>query len=417
MGETDLIKQLFLEALGKSLRGECVRWDMDMPNEQWAQLFQLAQEHHVLPMIFEATYACQAARNADPRLMMMAKRQTMQGVMMQAMKTGEFLALMKHLQSEGLMPCVVKGIACRSLYPNPDHRMSGDEDVLIPPEQAQRCHEAMLAFGMQVCEPEQDCETAYEIPYGKPGSPIYIELHKSLFPPENDAYGDLNRFFEGVHMRTATLEINGAKLITLNPTDHFFYLICHSFKHFLHSGFGLRQVCDIVLYANRWGGEIDWALVKSNCEEICAFGFTKALLKIGKVHFGFDPENACLPESWRIDDVDEKPMLEDLLDSGVYGDATMSRKHSSTMTLSAVAADKQGKQAKRNVLRTLFPKLSAMQGRYPYLKKRAYLLPVAWVSRILSYLRRTGKQNDDTAESLRIASERIELMRKYGIIR
>ena len=55
MGETDLIKQLFLEALGKSLRGECVRWDMDMPNEQWAQLFQLAQEHHVLPMIFAAT--------------------------------------------------------------------------------------------------------------------------------------------------------------------------------------------------------------------------------------------------------------------------------------------------------------------------------------------------------------------------
>lgn len=417
MGETDLIKQLFLEALGKSLRGECVCWDMDMPNEHWVQLFQLAQEHHVLPMIFEATYACQAARKADPRLMMMAKRQTMQSVMMQAMKTGEFLALMKHLQSGGLAPCVVKGIACRSLYPNPDHRMSGDEDVLIPPEQAQRCHEAMLAFGMQMSEPEQDREAAYEIPYGKPGSPIYIELHKSLFPPENDAYGDLNRFFEGVHARTATLAVDGATLITLNPTDHFFYLICHSFKHFLHSGFGLRQVCDIVLYANRWGKEINWALVKNNFEEIHAFGFTRALLKIGKVHFGFDPENACLPESWQIDDVDETPMLEDLLDSGVYGDATMSRKHSSTMTLGAVAADKQGKRAKRNVLRTLFPKLSEMKGRYPYLKRRPYLLPVAWVSRILSYVRRKGKQNDDAAESLRIASERIELMRKYGIIR
>lgn len=416
MGEIDLIKQLFLEALGASLRGARVSWDMEMPTQKWAELFQLAQAHHVLPMVFEATYACQAAQNADPRLMMMAKRQTMHSVMMQAMKTEEFLALMKHLKAQGLTPCVVKGIACRSLYPNPDHRLSGDEDVLIPPQQAQRCHEAMLAFGMQMCEPEQDREAAYEIPYGKPGSPIYIELHKSLFPPENDAYGDLNRFFENVHVRTVELAVGNVMLTTMNPTDHFFYLICHSFKHFLHSGFGLRQVCDIVLYANRWGGEIDWATVEKNCEAIHALQFTLALLKIGKVYFGFDPASACLPEGWKLDAVDEKPMLEDLLSSGVYGDATMSRKHSSTMTLSAVTADKQGKKAKRNVLRTLFPKLSAMKGRYPYLKKRPYLLPIAWASRICSYARRKGKHSDDAAESLRIASERIELMRKYGII-
>lgn len=417
MGETDLIKQLFLEALGASLRGEHVGWETPLTTENWVELFKLAQAHHVLPMIYEAAYACPAARSADPQMMMFFKRQTMQSVMMQAMKTSEFLALMKHLQGAGLTPCVVKGIACRSLYSNPDHRMSGDEDVLIPQQQAEKCHEAMLAFGMQMCEPEQDRAAAYEVPYGKPGSPIYIELHKSLFPPENDAYGDFNRFFENVHARTTTLTQDGVTMATLCPTDHFFYLICHSFKHFLHSGFGLRQVCDIVLFANRWGAEIDWVLVRKNCEAIHAFPFTKALLKIGRVHFGFDPGAACLPEDWHIDDIDEGPMLSDLLDSGIYGDATMSRKHSSTMTLSAVSADKQGKKGKRSILRTLFPRRESMVGRYPYLKKRPYLLPVAWLSRIAGYARRRGKGSDDTAESLRIASERIELMRKYGIIR
>ena len=417
MGETDLIKQLFLQALGASLRGERVQWEMALTTQDWNALFALAQAHHVLPMIFEAAYACPAARGADPRLMMAARRQTMHSVMMQAMKTEEFLALMKHLQAEGLTPCVVKGIACRSLYPQPDHRMSGDEDVLIPPQQAQRCHEAMLAFGMQMCEPEQDRENAHETAYNRPGSPIYIELHKHLFPPQSDAYGDLNRFFEDVHARTVALQAGGVTLATLNPTDHFFYLICHAFKHFLHSGFGLRQVCDIVLYANRWGGGIDWKQVQANCEEIHALGFTKALLKIGKVHFGFDPETACLPDHWQIDGVDEAPMLKDLLDGGVYGDATMSRKHSSTMTLSAVTADKQGKRAKRSIVRTLFPRLDAMTGRYPWLKKRPYLLPAAWACRIIGYARRRGKGSDNTAESLRIASERIELMRKYGIIR
>ena len=163
MGESDLIKQLFLEALSANLKGERVGWDMELTTENWTELFRLAHAHHVLPMIFEAAYACPAARHADPRLMMAMKRQTMQAVMMQAMKTSEFFALMKHLQASGLTPCVVKGIACRSLYPNPDHRMSGDEDVLIPPQQAQKCHEAMLAFGMQMAEPDKDWRAAYEV--------------------------------------------------------------------------------------------------------------------------------------------------------------------------------------------------------------------------------------------------------------
>ena len=137
MGETDLIKKLFLEALGASLRDARVDWEMELTQENWAELFQLAQAHHVLPMVYEAVYACPAVRSADPRMMMFFKRQTLQSVMMQAMKTSEFLAMMKHLQAAGLTPCVVKGIACRSLYPHPDHRMSGDEDVLIPIRQAE----------------------------------------------------------------------------------------------------------------------------------------------------------------------------------------------------------------------------------------------------------------------------------------
>ena len=417
MGDTDLIRKLFLEALGVALRGERVQWDMELTTEDWNALFSLAHAHQVLPMIFEAAYACPAARCADPRLMMAARRQTMQSVMMQTMKTSQSLALITHLRASGIVPCVVKGVVCRSLYPHPDHRISGDEDLLIEPKQAERCHEAMLGFGMQMTDAQMDRDVAYEIPYSKMGSPLYIELHKSLFPPENSAYGDFNRFFEDAHARAVEMEVGGVKVATLCPTDHLFYLICHSFKHFLHSGFGLRQVCDIVLFANRYGKEIDWTKVKKNCEEIHALQFTQALLKIGLVHFGFDPKAAHLPGDWHVEAADETAMLDDLLDSGVFGDSTMSRKHSSTMTLHAVAADKQGKKGKRSLLRTAFPSRSQLVGRYPYLQKRPYLLPVAWAGRLFGYAFRRSGGNDSAAESLRIAAERIELMRKYGIIR
>ena len=52
-------------------------------------------------------------------------------------------------------------------------------------------------------------------------------------------------------------------------------------------------------------------------------------------------------------------------------------------------AQKQGKKAKTNVLKAAFPGLNSMKGKYPYLDKYPFLLPVAYVARFAKY----GKEN------------------------
>ena len=52
------------------------------------------------------------------------KRRIVQQVMIQTMKTSEFLQLYRFLAEAGIRPLVVKGIVCRELYPNPDYRAS-----------------------------------------------------------------------------------------------------------------------------------------------------------------------------------------------------------------------------------------------------------------------------------------------------
>ncbi len=47
------------------------------------------------------------------------------------------------------------------------------------------------------------------------------------------------------------------------------------------------------------------------------------------------------------------------------------------MTLDAVAADKNGKKAGNTVLKSLFPSAKKLEGRYPYLKKYPFLLPIS----------------------------------------
>ena len=411
------VNKLFLEALCASLQNETVDWEEAKTPEQWHGLFRIASMHHVLPMIYESIIRSSAAKKADPRIFIAARRQTIQTVMVQTMKTTAFLRLLSELIAAGVTPIVVKGILCRELYPNPDYRISGDEDILIPEEQADLCHKVMLDCEMYLSDPDQDMRK-YEISYRQKGSHLHIELHKQLFPPISDAYGEFNRYFEKVHEQTITKVIQGVAVPSMCHTDHLFYLICHAFKHFLHSGFGIRQVCDICLYANSFGSEIEWFQIMKHCQEIHADLFAAALFRIGEKYLTFQPESACYPQQWRDLSVDEIPMLNELLDSGVFGDSTLSRKHSSNMTLQAFSARNQGKKYGNYALKTVFPPAKDLSGRYPYLQQKPYLLPIAWLNRILKYSQETaeGRTGNNAKESLLIGNKRIELLKIYGII-
>ena len=425
----------------------------DISPQEWGEIFQLAEKHKTLPLIYESSYQFLTGTAGQIPGIDRIKLRVRQKVLQQAVKTDEFLRLNRFLQENGIRPLVVKGIVCRNLYPMPDHRESADEDLLVFPEQFERCHELLLEWGMQTSASDAERKASYEVPYRKQGSPLYIELHKSLFPAESDAYGDWNQFFEGVHERAAAEQIQGNIVYTFSCTDHFFYLICHAFKHFLHSGFGIRQVCDIIRYASVYGQKIDWYKICDNCKKIRAVKFVASIIKIGVNYLNFRPDEANCPACFTKLEVDEQPMLEDLLAGGVYGTADLNRQHSSNMTLDAVAEQKKtapgalgvasgkkavpgtaaekkaapgapgaaaGKKRNRtaqNVWRTVFPAAKKLEGRYPFLRKYPWLLPAAWVDRLLRYRKETAAdKTNSAAEAVKIGNQRIELLRMYDVI-
>lgn len=378
----------------------------ELTAEQWKNLFALSAAHKLLPMIFEAGHA-QVSRT-DPTLAAAVKRQVRNQVILQTCRTVEFLELYRALEEAGATPLVVKGIVCRQLYPKPDHRPSSDEDLLIPPEQFSLCHEVMIRLGLST--DEADPENVYEVPYRKAGSPIYIELHKHLFPPKSDAYGNFNDFFSDPFRNSVLQEVPGGRVRTMHPCDHMTYLLLHAFKHFLHSGFGIRQICDMLLFAHHQNDQIDWARVRASCRSIRAEKFAAAVFAIGVKHLGFDPIGP-----WDTIRVDEMPLLEDVLLAGVYGSADLSRRHSSTITLEAAAAQKPSRMG---ILSAAFPSAQKLEDRYPWLKKQPYLLPIAWAERMASYLRETRTHSDSSlTAALKIGTERLELLRRYDILK
>lgn len=403
---------LFLEALKAALEERQVSWDAQTRQEDLEQVLRLAQCHHVLPMIYEAVHASPVAA-LIPEAIAQCRKATLQLVMEQTVKTEEFLEFYSHLLSQGITPLVVKGIICRELYPQPDYRHSGDEDVLCGEHQFKVCHKELLTFGMEACDSSLD---SYEVPYRKEDGALYIELHKTLFPQNSHIFSDCNRIFEASFERAERVMIRGIPVATLHPTEHMLYLILHAYKHFLHSGFGIRQVSDMVLFANAYGAWIDWSYVQKKCKGFRAERFAAAIFAIGEKYLTFSPEEAHYPRSWRELKVDPEPLLEDMLCGGIYGAADLSRVHSSGMTLHAVKADKEGKQG-GNILRTVFPPVQLLEGRFTWLRRKHWLLPVAWFLRLMGYMKDMITRSDSSAASvIRTGQQRVELLRQYGII-
>ena len=373
-------------------------------NVDWSAVFALAGQQKLLPLVFEAARKAPAAAE-NAALFASVKQQVVAQVLSQTVRAAEFAALYRKLRAAGLHPVVVKGQLCSRLYPLTDHRISADDDLYIPDGEFLACHEALRENGLTTDTPADALVTADEVSYMKKGSPLYIELHRHLFDSAEDAHDDLNRFFSDLK----PIEIDG--FLAMPPHEHLLYLILHAYKHFVSCGIGLRQFCDIGLWARAYHDQIDWQRLRAQCERVHAATFARAAFHIARDGLGIA---FALPAPWDAA-IDTKPLLHDTLCGGVYGSNDYTRLHSSTVTINAVKASRTGERS--GVLRTVFPKRAYLERRYPYLQKRPYLLPVAWLARMVHYAAEKRSSADNSAAgSLRLAKERIALMRCYDIL-
>ena len=406
MPELTTGERLLLQALCSAIQGEHVQFEAPLSASDWWALRTLAVQHRLIPILAEALNpgtALSCLPGEWKRFLELARERTVN----QAARTGEFLALLGELSTRGLEPVVVKGIVCRSLYPEPEQRVSNDEDLLIRPEELPTYHEALLACGLHLLDPDIPMETAEEITYVDPQRNLYLEVHLRPFPGEDSMWGDFNHAFQNVFERSTCVNIYGRMVRTMEPTDHLLYLLCHAYKHLIYSGVGLRQICDLCLFAQRFGGLIDWHRLQSECSALGIEYLASAMFLVGQRWLEIPA-----PTSFTDPAPDEIPLLKDCLSGGLYGAEDKDRVHSRAYTLDEIRASREGRRP-HGTARSLFPGTSSLAGRYPYLRKRPWLLPAAWVQRLWGYVIR---ERANPGKSIQIGRERIALLKQYQIL-
>ena len=401
---------LFLQILRAAIHGEYITESIPLSRD----LLELADRQYVLPMICETVHPSVSAKGG---LFIYYKKIAVDSTVLQYVKSKEILPYYSALVRNGLHPLVVKGMVCRQLYPHPEERLSVDEDILIPAGEMEQCDRLLKSMGMQP-DPEAPAGSRnFEVSYYDHEKGQYLEVHTSLFDPASELFSGWNAFFSDCYVQPRKRVIYDTDIWTLPDTDHLFYLILHVLKHFLHSGFGIRQVCDICLFSCANAGSIDWERLRERCGKVHSIPFVTALFKIGCQYLLSEAQADILRSRWSMEpEQDTDALLSDILEGGITGNSSLDRLHSSSMTLQAAMG--KGDMADR-VLRTVFPSAKELSKRYPYLEKAPALLPAAWISRIMEYMRESrirDKGGGNASETVRIAGERIRLLSQYGLL-
>ncbi|MCC3869641.1 nucleotidyltransferase family protein [Terrisporobacter mayombei] len=403
----------FLQLLKSSLQSQNTT-ALSSPN--WIEIFRLASIHKVEPLIYESAYKTESFKEQDQNLIKHSKTTSMQIVYSQIQRSDRFLQLYKEFNKAGLEILVFKGIILRELYPIPDERRSGDEDLLIKKTDLKKAEEILQARGLERVLSQEPEEDVYHYFCHKTG--LHLELHTILFGGKSGVYKKMEQIFSTVFEDSDAININNIDVHTFSIDKHFLYIICHAIKHFVSCGTGIRQICDISIYINKYHENINWEYIWKEITILDYDTLLVNLLQIAIDYLGLKGNKIVYLKDKNEYYINTEDLIEDIMEGGIYGSSTQARLNSANMSLDAL--NKESKSKIKSNIAAIFPKAENLKGRYKYLEKYPILLPVAWGSRIFTYSKERGSlfnMGVTAKETIEVGNIRIDLLKEYKLIK
>ena len=261
--------QLF-EIIAESLSGIDDKNTKKINNneEEVARMLDLARNHAILPMLYPSLHT--QLKDQSLEFLEAATREV-------AMEFYQILfgahKIVSILESSGIPVVLLKGASVARFYPVPEYRRSADIDILlVNPDQTEEAAKALSSAGYR---PHKEIFVNHSQDWATPDNHI-LELHTLAvepFPEEwiNDYINSIYRFSpEQIHR----VFVLGFELPVLSDSLLAFHLLLHMLMDFLRSGFGLKLLCDWVVF---WNAEHDSKEIDLFLKHVQACGLTKYL--------------------------------------------------------------------------------------------------------------------------------------------
>lgn len=366
----------FIDLLSNSIRNEVCKKKYD--NVDWNELMNLSRKHKIEGLIYSALNKSRLLENIDEDKVNELKKEVFFTGVTQISNMSKLEIVFNEFSKENVPVIVLKGLVVREYYPQPEQRSMSDADIFVKAKDLNKSKKILIDLGYT----EVDAEASHHIKYIKSGYPM-IELHWHVM--KRDGFSDeLDLFEDDIWDRTIEVNVKGAKVLSLGYEDLALHLCMHMAAHLAASGFGVRQIADLVLLVEKKGHLIDWTLFINKAEE---FGFKKFIIimfKICNILFSMD-----IPKEMAVYKIDDEEMFESLIstifDGGVYGKKDMASNFANQVAFNYKGKDSNATiGAIRRYFRFIFPSIETMSDKYSYARKIRILTPIAWIHHLFS---------------------------------
>ena len=405
-------QEQLIEMINSAIHGRKINFN---ENEivNWDKLLEEARQHSVTSLIYSSINKSSIIKSLDKERMNSFKKQALYSGINQVRHIKQTAEILKELQEESIEVIVLKGLVVRYLYPNPDLRTMSDADIIVHKDDLERISEILVKMNYKQTKYED--EHGAHIVFNKENSCIEVQwtlLNEDFFK------GDRS-FEDSLWDNAMTVKVGEAEALSLSWEDLAVHLCVHMASHFSHKGFGVRQLCDLVLVVEKKAKEIDWIGFNEKIKKCKLEKFTAAIFNVCKKLFNMEIPK----ELSSIYDINEKTInlvIDDIFESGVFGN-----KNTDNMFGRELAFDKNTESGSSNIrimgrfIRLLFPPSNEMNNKYNYAKKYKILVPIAWIHHLIEGL---FNKNYNTKNKVRmlfstisVSTNRSKLLKKLEL--
>lgn len=374
-----------------------------LTDEEWAALIEMATRHGVAPLLYQRLKApTLAGRIPDGALNRL--RATYYHTAAANMRLYEQLGpLLRALGAAGIPVIVLKGAyLAANVYRNIALRPMGDIDLLVPAGMAREAWRVLKELGYRLIYPATETlipSFGKDFVCQKPGGFAPVEVHWKIKLAEETDDMDGDELWKNAQV-TCIAEI-GVDTATLSVEDFLLHLCLHaSYQH--EFDFGLRALCDIAVFIERFEGKIDWPALcaRVSCHHWCRGVYLILYLASVRVGAGVPAEVLTALEPADLSAKVLEQAERRLFDAGAETVA---------MTTNTISFFKPGRLFDRTVvlLRRLFPSRQEMSYMYP-IPPGSLVLYGYYLVRMKDLMRRHGaaawrlwRGNGELAETVR----------------
>lgn len=341
---------------------EDVLGEMDL-----AMLFPLAWNHAVSAMVCMSLEKTETFRQAESTIKKQWLEAKNKAVRKNMLLDAERQILLDKMEKAEIWHMPLKGSILKDWYPCYGMREMADNDILFDEMKRAQVKELFVNAGYSIEAYNKGNHDVYQkLPV------LNFEMHVSLF--NESVVKDFAEKYKDIKERLLPDEDKNFRF-HFRQEDFYVFVLAHAYKHYSHSGTGIRTLADIYVMNRKIGQSMDWNYVDRELKKLGIQKYEQCSRVLADKIFGSGKPLSELELS-----SEEQEMLLYYLGAGTYGNVANQVKNS-LHDLQANEEEITFYTKLRYFRSRVFPGREFCKEAYPIVYQHPYLLPFFWVWR------------------------------------